>query len=128
VLSVLGFFCWWVVYGGEWFWVRFLCVGVGLLVVMSDVYSEYRDSCGRFTVGNPGRPRGSYTWLSGEEFCVCYPFLSIVAPSPCVMCGGVSFRFNVRFDSKSSYSVCCRCNHCNHRRWYKPYSDSWDSI
>ena len=107
----------------------FMC-GCGLFMCfgMSDPYSEYRDNCGRFTVGNPGRPHGSYTWLSGEEFSVCYPFLSIVAPSPCVMCGGVSFRFNVRFDSKSSYSVCCRCNHCNHRRWYKPYSDSWGSI
>ena len=96
--------------------------------VMSDPYGECRDKLGRFTKGNVGRLRGTFTWLSGDLFKERYPFLSIVSPSPCPECGGVSFRFNVRFDDKNSYSVCARCNHCNSRRWYKPYDDSWGSI
>lgn len=92
---------------------------------MSDPYSGFRDSRGRFTVGNVGRLRGTFTWLSGEGFKLRYPFLSIVVPTPCPECSGVSFRFHVRFDDNKSYSVCARCNHCNSRRWYKPYRDSW---
>ena len=95
---------------------------------MSDRYRGYRDSRGRFMKGNVGRLRGSYTWLSGEEFKLRYPLLSIVVPSPCPECSGVSFRFNLRLDGRDSYRVCARCNHCNSRRWYKPYIDSWESI
>ena len=93
---------------------------------MSDAYCEYRDSCGRFTVGNPGRV--SYSWLSGDEFSERYGFLRIVVPSPCSECGGLSYRFNVRFDGKNSYVVRCKCNYCNSESHYSPYSDSWGSI
>ena len=95
-------------------------------MVMSDPYSGFRDSRGRFVSGNPGRT--TYTWLNGEEFKVKYPFLNIVLPDACHECGGVSFRFNVRWDNKRAYTVRCRCNGCNAMRWYKPYRDSWTPI
>jgi len=95
---------------------------------MVDPYSDNRDGRGRFTKGNVGRLRGTFTWLTGVEFKEKYRFLNIVKPTPCPECSGISFRFNVRWDGKRVYSVCARCNHCNSRRWYKPYLDSWNTI
>lgn len=90
-----------------------------------------RDVRGRFVKGwkgGPGRPKGTYTWLSGDEFKERYGFLNIVVPSPCTECGGIGFRFNLRLGGKNSYIVRCKCNHCNAEGSYRPYRDSWTSI
>ena len=100
-----------------------LCMGGGV-----DPYWGFRDECGRFTEGNPGRRRGTYTWLSAEEFKDRYPFLNIVGPDVCPDCGGGSYRFNVRFDDRNTYVVRCKCNHCNRPRTYGPYMGSWGSM
>ena len=101
---------------------------VVLIWVMCDPYSESRDKRGRFTEGNVGRLRGTFTWLSGEGFKEKYPFLNIVVPDVCPRCGGLSYRFNVRFDDKNSYIVRCKCNHCGIPRSYHPYREEWSGI
>ena len=103
-----------------------LCMGGGV-----DPYLGFRDERGRFIDGNPGsrgRSKGSYVWLSAEEFKDGYPFLSVVVPGACLDCGGVVYRFNVRFDDRNTYVIRCKCNRCNRPRIYNPYVDSWGSI
>jgi len=87
-----------------------------------------RDGLGRFVVGwggGPGRPR---SWLSGVEFAGRYPFLCVVAPGVCPMCGGCDYRFNVRFDGRNCFSLRCKCNVCGAVRHYRAFSGSWGSI
>ena len=97
-----------------------------------DLYKNFRDKRGRFIKGNPGnpvgRPKGSYSWLTENEFKEKYKFLNVVVPSSCPDCGGLEYRFNVRWDNNKAYSICARCNNCDRRRWYKPYIETWSEL
>jgi len=97
-----------------------------------DLYKSFRDKRGRFIKGNPGnpvgRPKGSYSWLSEENFKKKYKFLNIVVPSSCPDCGGLEYRFNVRWDKKNTYIIRCKCNVCNRLRLYKPYIETWSEL
>ena len=103
-----------------------MCVGLFMCFGMSDAYCEYRDGCGRFTVGNPGRT--SYSWLSGREFAERYPFLRIEKPGVCLSCGCDEYRFDIRWDDVKMYSIRCKCNNCNSVKYYRAYSGSWGNI
>lgn len=109
----------------------FKCVWCVLLFMCNDPYDEFRDESGRFIKGNPGgsgRPRGSYSWLSGEELVRKYPWLLVSVPSPCPECGCGEFRYSIQFDAGKEFSVRCKCNGCNECRVYNSYSDKWGSI
>jgi len=90
-----------------------------------DPYRDHRDGRGRFTEGNPGRRKRSFTWLTEKEFKTKYTLLNIVSPSSCPDCGGLEHRFNASVSDKKLFYICARCNKCNQRRWYNAYRDTW---